>query len=105
MKAAILGNPETILGFKAVGLDVFGVRTQKEAEEKIDEIYRKGNHAMLLITEDWFLRLKEKIKKLEESALPAIIFIPGIGGSAGFIEKELQNTIERAVGSDIFSKK
>lgn len=105
MRIAILGNKETILGFKALGVDVFGVREKKEAEDIIEEIYNKKEHAVLIITEDWFLKIKDKIEKFSQEPLPAVISIPGLGPSKGVAELRLKKIIEQAIGSDIIFEK
>ncbi|MFH1575590.1 MAG: V-type ATP synthase subunit F [Candidatus Nealsonbacteria bacterium] len=101
MKIAILGNKETIMGFKALGADVFGVKEKKEAEDAIENIYSKKEHAVLIVTEDWFLEIKEKIEKFADELLPAVISIPAVGFSKGVAELRLKKIIEQAIGSDI----
>ncbi|MBU4332141.1 V-type ATP synthase subunit F [Patescibacteria group bacterium] len=101
MRIAILGNQDSILGFKALGLDCFGVYTQEEAEKKVDEIYEKKGCGILFITEDWMEKLKIKLDDLKNTALPAVIAIPGVRGATGEGERELKNIVEQAVGSDI----
>ncbi|MFH1401398.1 MAG: V-type ATP synthase subunit F [Parcubacteria group bacterium] len=105
MKIAILGNQETILGFKALGVDTLGVREEKEAERIIEEVYIKKEYAVLIITEDWFLKLKDKIKLLSRESLPALVCIPVAGSSEGLAQKELKKIVEKAIGSDIFSRR
>lgn len=103
MKIAILGTTESILGFKALGLDCFGVYNQEDAEEKIEEIYEKKEHGILFITEDWLEKLRLKLDELKSAALPAVIAIPGVRGATGAGEREISKIVEQAVGSDILS--
>ncbi|MFH1451340.1 MAG: V-type ATP synthase subunit F [bacterium] len=105
MKIAILGNQETILGFKALGVDVFGVREEKEAEKVLENIYGKKEYAVLIITEDWFLKLNEKLKSFSKEPLPALVSIPSLGTSKNAAQTELKKIIEQAIGSDIFCEK
>ena len=103
MRIGILGNKDSILGFKALGLDCFGVYEQEDAEKKVDEIYEKKEHGILFITEDWMEKLEVKLSELKGAALPAVIAIPGVRGSSGMGERELKKIVEQAVGSDILS--
>jgi len=103
MRIAILGTSESILGFKALGLDCFGIYNQEEAEKKIDEVYEKKEHGILFITEDWMEKLEVKLSDLKGAALPAVIGIPGVRGSTGMGARELKKIVEQAVGSDILS--
>ena len=104
MKIAILGNHDSILGFKALGLDCFGIYTQEEAEKMIDKIYEKKEHGILFITEDWMEKLSNKMSELKGAALPAVIGIPGVKGATGEGQKEISRIVEKAVGSDILSE-
>ena len=105
MRIAILGNHDSILGFKALGLDCFGVYEQNEAEKAIDEIYEKKEHGILFITEDWMEKLRIKLDELRGAALPAVIAIPGVQGATGAGNREISKIVEKAVGSDVLSHK
>ncbi|MFH1780908.1 MAG: V-type ATP synthase subunit F [Candidatus Nealsonbacteria bacterium] len=105
MKIAILGNKEAIMGFKALGVDIFGVKEKSEAENAIEEIYSKNEYAVLIITEDWFLKIKDKIEKFSQEPLPAVLFIPGIGPSMGVAGSRIKKIIEQAIGSDLIFEK
>ncbi len=105
MKIAIIGNSETIKGFKSLGIDVLGVRSKEEAEKAFLSVYSSNDYALLILTEDWLEELRDQIKEFEEKPLPALIVIPGIGSKESIAERELRQMIEKAVGSDIFSEK
>ncbi len=103
-KIAILGSPNAILGFKALGVKTFPVLTVEDAKKSIEEV-KNNNYGIFLITEDWGQKLKKELKELIQQTLPAVTFIPSQHGSIGFADKNLKEIIERAVGSDILSKK
>jgi len=105
MKIAILGNLETVKGFKTLGIDIFGIRDFNEAKNALNSIYFQEEYALLLLTEDWFLELRSLIKEFESRPLPALIVIPSIGSTTSIAELDLKQIVERAVGSDIFSEK
>ncbi len=100
-KIAILGSHDSILGFKGLGLDVFGVATEEDGVKALDEIQSAGTHAVLLITEDWAKTLEKRLEKLKGQALPAILPIPSQQGATGEGLKNLSRIVEQAVGSDI----
>lgn len=101
---AILGSPNAILGFKALGVKTFPVVNLTDAQQAIQKI-QQNQYGILLITEDWAEQLEEEIKILSQQTLPAITFIPSQLGSTGFGNKNLKKIVEQAVGSDILSKK
>jgi V/A-type H+-transporting ATPase subunit F len=102
-KIAIIGSPQTILGFKAMGVEAFPISSVDEGEEVLQTI-KLGQYAILLITEDWVVALAEQLEELKSQALPAVTVLPSQLGSLGLGYKELRKIVERAVGSDIFFK-
>lgn len=111
---AIIGNKDTILGFKALGLDTFDANDTEtalkllftltgesvEVDSKSSET--KAKYAIIFITENLAKDIsKEDYKKLGKKALPAIIPLPGSSGATGFGLNKLKRIVEQAVGSDI----
>lgn len=102
-KIAILGSPQAILGFKALGVEAFPIFSVAEGRESLTKI-KNGNYAILLITEDWVVALGEELDELKSQALPAVTVLPSQLGSLGMGNQELRKIVERAVGSDILFK-
>jgi len=111
---AIVGNKETILGFKALGLETFNANNTEEAvkilfdlksqhvvlNEKTEE--KRAKYAIIFITEDLAMNIeKDDYKKLSQKVLPAIIPVPGSQGTTGYGIKRIGKMVEQAVGSDI----
>jgi len=108
---AIVGNKETVLGFKALGLKTFNANSPEEARdilfklkaEKINDIQCK--YAIIFISEDLAMGIEEEdYKKLSQDTLPAIVPVPNSKGSSGYGIKRIGKMVERAVGSDIFKE-
>lgn len=116
-RIAIVGNKETILGFKALGVKTFSVNDAKEAveilyklksEEVRDEITgeMRNLYAIIFITEDLAMGIENgDYKKLSSAPLPAIVPVPGSRGSTGYGIRRIGKMVEQAVGSDIFQDK
>lgn len=102
-KIGIIGSPQTILGFKAMGVEAFPIGSVAEGEKALQTI-KSSQYAILLITEDWVVALAEQLEELKSQALPAVTVLPSQLGSQGLGYKELRKIVERAVGSDIFFK-
>ncbi len=98
---AILGTPDTILGFKGLGLDIFGVTTVEDGNKAVSEIMQANKYGVLLITEDWAKQLAPQFDKFKGQALPAVLPIPSQDGPTGEGLKNLSRIVEQAVGSDI----
>lgn len=101
MKIAIIGSPDTILGFKAVGVEPRGVDSIEEGSQVIDFLRKSDEYGIVLITEDWAEKLDEELQLLEEKTLPAVIRIPASSRSTGEGLQNLKRIVERAVGSDV----
>lgn len=99
-KIGVIGDRDSVLGFKAVGLDVFPCKDQEEAKDVLLRI-AKESYAIIYITERFYKDMLEEIAKYEEKRIPAIIPIPGIDGSYGIGMANLKKAVERAVGADI----
>lgn len=102
-KISILGYPDAVAGFKALGVDAFGVKTKEEAEAKVKEVYDSSEYATLFITEDIVDQIKNFLNELPAKALPAIVAVPSQVGSTGAGLENLKKIVEQAVGSDILS--
>ena len=81
-KVGVIGDRDSALGFKAVGLDVFPRGTVEEAKKTLREI-AKQDYAIIFITENLAKDMREAIDQYKEQRLPAIIPIPGMDGNYG----------------------
>ncbi len=99
-KIAVLGDQDSVLGFKALGLDIFPVEGTDEARHALHKL-AKEEYAIIYITEQLAAVLQADINKYKTSVTPAVILIPGKAGSLGLGAQALQSAIERAVGADI----
>ena len=99
-KIAVLGDPDSVLGFKALGLDVFVADHTEEARRILRQL-AKGSYAVIYITEQLAADMGADIDRYKDQVTPAVILIPGKSGSLGLGQTALQSAIERAVGADI----
>ena len=102
LKIAVMGARETVMGFKALGLDIFPVADAEDARGTLRRITRQGeDYAIIYIEEGVAKELSAEIDKFKDSPTPAIILIPGREGPLGLGQSALKAAVERAVGSDI----
>lgn len=104
-KIAVIGGPDTVMGFKALGLDTCPVRGEAEARaalKKLTQTTEGGDeYAIIYIEEALAQSLTAEIDRFKDSPCPAIILIPGKEGSLGLGLSALQAAVERAVGANI----
>ena len=101
LKIAVLGERESIMGFKALGLEVFPILSAEECRETLHRLARGGQHAIIYLTESMAADCAADIDRYKDSLIPAIILIPGREGSLGLGQSALRAAVERAVGADI----
>jgi V/A-type H+-transporting ATPase subunit F len=99
-KIGVIGDRESILGFKAVGLDVFPIDDPEEAKKILKRI-AKEDFAIIYITEQVYQFMMDEVDEYTDSRLPAIIPIPGKDGTLGIGMTSVKKSVERAVGADI----
>jgi V/A-type H+-transporting ATPase subunit F len=99
-KIGIIGDRDSVLGFKAVGLDVFPCTMADEAKKILHRIV-KEDYAIVFITESLAKDTIEAIDQYKERKIPAIVPIPGMDGNYGVGFEKLKKSVERAIGADI----
>lgn len=103
-KIAVLGDRDSVLGFKALGLDIFPVEGVEEGRQTLHKLAKTGSqteYAIIYVTEQLAQSIRADIDRYKTSVTPAVILIPGKGGSLGLGAQALQRAVERAVGADI----
>ena len=99
-RIAVIGDWESVMGFRALGLDTYPVTSVAEAKEQVREL-AKTDCAVIYLTEQLAKDMDDVISRYKDELRPAIILIPGREGSLGIGKSNIQRAIERAVGADI----
>ena len=99
-KVGIIGDKDSVMGFLALGIDIFPAYSAEEIKKKIHQLAER-DYAIIYITEQLASVLRADIDKYKTSVTPAVILIPGKTGSLGLGAQALQSAVERAVGADI----
>ena len=102
LKIAVIGGRDTVMGFKALGLETYPATDGAEAGRILKSLTREhDDYAIIYIEENFALQLQAEINKFKDSPTPAIILIPGREGSMGLGQSALKAAVERAVGTNI----
>lgn len=99
-RIAALGDRDSVLGFKALGLDVYAADTVEDARQTLHRLARES-YAIVYLTEDYAAQMGPEIERYKDALTPAIILIPGKSGSLGIGMANVTTAVERAVGADI----
>ncbi|MDO5116106.1 MAG: V-type ATP synthase subunit F [Synergistaceae bacterium] len=103
---AAVGSYESILPFKAIGLDVVVV-----TEENYDRTpltlnkFSRDGYAVLFLEEELFARFRDEVDEINEYSDLSIIPVPDQKGSMRVGLESIRRNVERAVGMDIFGEK
>lgn len=98
-KIGVIGDKQSVLGFRAVGLDVFDCSTKEEVESRLKSMAEE--YAIIYIIDNLYVEIKDTIYEYNEKRLPAIIPIPGMKGTTGIGIENIRESVEKAVGADI----
>jgi V/A-type H+-transporting ATPase subunit F len=99
-KIAVMGDSDSVLGFKALGLDVYPVDDAEHARKTLRQL-AKEDCAIVYMTEQLGVQIPEELARYKDALTPAIILIPGKEGSLGIGQENVTKSVVRAIGADI----
>jgi len=102
-KIGLIGDPDAIRGFRALGLTTFEVVDRAEAVAAVQATLQ-GGFAVVFVTERIYPQVEYLIRAAREGPLPVFTVIPDNRGSTGLGQKRLSKMVERAIGVDILFK-
>ena len=98
-KIGVIGGRDSVLGFRALGLDTCIVENGEQAKTALHRM-AKENYAIIYITEHLAAQIPAEIERRREDVSPAGL-IPGREGSLGIGTAGVHAAAEKAVGADI----
>ena len=105
LKIAVIGGRETVMGFKALGLETYPAADAQEATRILRKLTRESeDYAIIYMEEALAAQMGAEIDRFKDSPTPAIILIPGREGSIGLGQNALKAAVERAVGTNILGE-
>lgn len=99
-KIAVIGDKESILGFSAIGMDIYPAYEAEEIKRIIPQLIEE-NYAILYITENASRKVEKYLEKLKKNKIPAIVTIPNNTGGTGYGGKRIKEMVQKAVGIEI----
>ena len=101
---AIVGDKDSVLAFKAIGVDVFPVENEMQARDKVHTLAR--SYSVIFVTEQVALWIEMLIKRYQARPYPVIVPLPSAEGNKGLGLMGIKANVEKASGADIlFDKK
>ncbi|MEG1519472.1 MAG: V-type ATP synthase subunit F [Clostridia bacterium] len=102
-RIGIIGDPDSILAFKAIGVETFGASSGMQAKDLIKEMSHK-NFKVIFITEKLAEEIDDFLKKYKSETYPCIIPVPS-GEASGYGMDGIRSDMEKAIGADILFRK
>ncbi len=99
-KIAAIGDRTSVYGFAALGLDTFFVTDADEAKVLLRRLENES-YAVIYITEQLAEQVRDELERISALPLPAVIPIPGVYGNTGMGRNAVNESVIKAVGSDI----
>lgn len=100
-KIAFIGEKPSILGFKAIGANIFPATDGKEAIDILENML-KEDYKIIYVTEDIASQISVYLNSITK-LWPIITIIPGFKGSRGLGKARLRNYIVKATGTDLLN--
>lgn len=97
---AVVGDKDSVLAFKAIGVDVFPVEGDIEARETVHSLAR--NYSVIFVTEKVAIAAEMYIKRYKSRPYPVIVPIPSAEGSMNLGLKGINANVEKAIGANVF---
>ena len=98
-KMAILGEGDSVLAFKAGGVDAYYATDREQAKSLLRTLAKE--YGIIFITEALATEVDDLLKKFNQTPYPIILPIPSGSGEDGYAASKLKERMEKALGVDI----
>jgi V/A-type H+-transporting ATPase subunit F len=98
MRYTVIGDEDTVLGFRYAGVPGEIVRTREEARAALDRANRNPEIAIIIITDTTADQIREEVNAVRfDLVLPLVVEVPSPGGPSPE-RRDLLTLIREAVG-------
>ena len=99
-KIAVVGDKESILGFSAIGMDIYPAYEEAEVKTLFPKLIEE-KYAIIYITEDLSIKSEKYLEKYKKNKTPAIITIPSSTANLKYGQNRIKDMVQKAVGIEI----
>lgn len=99
-KVGVVGDRNSVLAFKALGLEVMTSTSPEESRRAVDSM-AMDNFGVIFITEELAKDIPDTLKRYDDKMIPAIILIPSNKGTLNIGMARINENVEKAIGSNI----
>lgn len=99
-KIAVVGDKESILGFSAIGMDIYPAYNEEDVKNIFTQLI-EDSYAIIYITEKLSIESEKYLDKMRKEKIPAIVTIPNNNGSLKYSQNRIKEMVQKAVGIEI----
>lgn len=103
-KVAIVGEPDLVFAFRALGIKVFSPKNVEEAREVMEAI-DKENFALCFLHESFLEPLEKEREDLGKKFCPVVVGFSDFRKVTDYLEKMMREMAVKATGSDSLVKR
>ncbi len=96
---AVIGDKDSVLAFKAIGVNASPITELQEARELLKALAR--NYKVIFIIDELAVKLQDLLARYKTRPYPTIIPVPSSKGSNGYGIQGIHKDVEKAIGTDI----
>jgi V/A-type H+-transporting ATPase subunit F len=101
-KIAIIGDTDTVVGFRLAGILNSSVPSDAAAaRQALHTFSSDSNISIVIITERWAEKIRETIEAVSERPYPVIVEIPDKSGRLEGKESPVRRLVKRAIGVEL----
>ena len=100
-KAAVIGSPDFVMPFAALGLDTFPTEADPAAVEEKAASILKQKYALVVVAENIARSAQVVFEEKAKSATPCVIVVPFTAEPSGIATESLGTMLKLATGINI----
>jgi V/A-type H+-transporting ATPase subunit F len=100
---ACIGDADSVMGFKALGVEAIVPSGADDAVRSFRNLVA-GGASVIIVVEDYLDWLAAEIEQTARMPIPAVVVLPGLGGTKGRGGETIRKQITRAVGVDLMAE-
>jgi V/A-type H+/Na+-transporting ATPase subunit F len=102
-KAAVLGSPDFVMPFAALGLDTFPTEADAARVEENAAAILKQKYALVVVAENIARSAQTVFEVTQKEATPCVIIVPFTAEPSGIATEGLSKMLRLATGIDILA--
>ena len=99
-KIAVVGDKESILGFSAIGMDIYPAYELEDIKNIFPKLIEE-KYAIIYKTENVSLKSEKYLEVFKKNKIPAIITIPSSTANLKYGQNRIKEMVQKAVGIEI----